>query len=319
MADVFTEQELLAFLYVGIFGGVLVLVSGLAVFFNPRENTKEAKSRRMRLIASGKSTEEILAVLKPQQNSRVVLLDKLERLLHYAAWRVTPAVFVTLCLSFSVAAGVAVFAMTGSLTFGALGVAGGFALPFVALTSTASKRRDKLVHQLPDALELLARGLRVGHPLNTSVQAVAEEMDDPIASEFGIVFDQVSYGEDLTEAFNEFAARVDVEDVHYLASSVGIQHGTGGDLARVIDVLARVVRGRIALRRKVQAISAEGRMTAWFLSALPLIMFLFTMAVSPGYYGDVIDHPWFMPMAGMIIVFTVLNAVVLRILVNFKV
>ena len=319
MQDIFTEQELLALLYIGIFAGVLVLVSGLAIWLNPRENTNEARSRRMRLIASGKTTEEILAVLKPQQHARLSILAKLERQLHYAAWNVTPAVFLLLCLSAAIAVGIAVLALTGVLAFAALAFVASCFLPVAILSSIASKRRDKLVQQLPDALELLARGLRVGHPLNTSVQAVAEEMEDPIASEFGVIFDQVSYGEELTDAFTEMAARVDIEDVHYLASSVGIQHGTGGDLARIVEVLARVVRSRIALRRKVHAISAEGRMTAWFLSALPVLMFAFTMAVSPGYYGEVIDHPWFIPMAAMIIVFTVLNAIVLRILVNFKV
>jgi len=176
-----------------------------------------------------------------------------------------------------------------------------------------------MTHQLPDALDLLARGLRVGHPLNTSIGAVAREMQDPIASEFGLIFDQVSYGDDLPDAFEEFAERVDMEDVNYLASSIGIQHGTGGDLAHVIEILSGVVRGRIALRRKIKAISAEGRLTAWFLSSLPFIIFGMMTVSSPEYYGGVSEDPLFLPMAFAVLAFTVLNAVILRKLVNFKI
>jgi tight adherence protein B len=165
----------------------------------------------------------------------------------------------------------------------------------------------------------MARGLRVGHPLNTSIGTVAQEMPDPISSEFGIIFDQVNYGEDLPDAFQDFADRVDIEDVYYLSASIGIQHGTGSDLARVVELLAKVIRSRIMMRRKVKAISAEGRASAAFLSSLPILMFVFTSISAPGYYSGVYDDPLFMPMATAIVVLTIANALILRKLVNFHV
>ena len=323
MKDVITEQEILAFVYVGIFLGVLVLVSGLSVLLNPRESAKEARNRRMRMIASGKSTEEILSILKPPSRgglgNRFPMLARLPEQLHFAAVPLSPAGFVMVSLMAGGLAALVAFTFTGLPAIAGIVSLVTVCLPFALLNARVAKRKTAIVAQLPDALDLLARGLRVGHPLNTSVQAVAEETDDPLATEFGIIFDQVSYGDDLTDAFNEFSKRVDIEDVRYLAASIGIQHGTGGDLANVIEILSRVIRARIALRRKVHSISAEGRLTAWFLSALPVIMFIFTMSVSPDYYGGVMDHPWFVNMAAIVVGLPILNALVLRKLVNFKV
>ncbi|MGR3321641.1 MAG: type II secretion system F family protein [Pseudooceanicola sp.] len=322
MLNLLGEQEILQLLYIGVALGVFVLVSSLSFLLNPRESGKEARSRRMKLVEKGKSTEEILAILKPAHDTTVSGLPFIGTLpdrLRKAAWGIRPGSF--LILSGLIGMGAAalgsvamgpVAAMPAALVFGII-------LPFAIVDRAAKKRGAALTKQLPDALDLLSRGLRVGHPLNTSVKAVADEMADPVGTEFGIIFDQVSYGDDLSDAFTEFAERVDLEDVHYLATSIGIQHGTGGDLARVIDVLARVVRSRIALRRKVRAISAEGRMTAMFLSSLPLIMLGFTSLVSPDYYGGVSEHPWFIPMAVTVLVLTGANAAILAKLVNFKV
>jgi tight adherence protein B len=148
---------------------------------------------------------------------------------------------------------------------------------------------------------------------------VAQEMSDPIGSEFGIIFDQINYGDELPEAFQDFAERVDLEDIHYLSASIGIQHGTGSDLAHVVELLAKVVRSRLMMRRKVRAISAEGRASAAFLSCLPVLMFVFTSISAPTYYAGVYDDPFFPPMATAVVLLTVANALILRKLVNFHV
>jgi tight adherence protein B len=144
-------------------------------------------------------------------------------------------------------------------------------------------------------------------------------MPDPIGSEFGIIFDQVSYGDDLVTAVQEFAERIDTEDAHYLAASIAIQHGTGGDLARVVELLAKVIRGRIAMRRRIKAISSEGRLSAWVLSALPLVIYGATSVSSPTYYSGVADAPLYVPMMSTIAFLVVANALILRKLVNFRI
>jgi tight adherence protein B len=201
----------------------------------------------------------------------------------------------------------------------ALALVLGFILPVAIVKSQRDKRCAALTAQLPDALELMARGLKVGHPLNASIGAVAKEMPDPIGTEFGLIFDQINFGDELPDAVQDFADRVGVEDAQYLAASIAIQHGTGGDLARVISVLAKVVRNRIALRSKIKAISSEGRLSGVLLSIIPLVIIGMMSINAPGYYTELADDPTFIRLAILVVVLMVANAVVLHKLVNFRV
>ncbi|SNS45023.1 type II secretion system F family protein [Tropicimonas sediminicola] len=322
MLDRLSDQDIIYVVYCGIAVGALVFVSGLGQLFSPQENRDEARSRRMRMIADGRSTAELLALLKPTPKTgllaRIPFVGDLTVKLRKAGWMISARMFVAACLMLwgAITLVGANFAPIGTVAL--LAIVPAFVLPLAVLNARINQRTEKLVLQLPDALELMARGLKVGHPLAASIAAVAEEMPDPIGTEFGLIHDQVNYGEDLVDAFKEFAERVDVEDVNYLSASIGIQYGTGGDLVRVISVLSRTIRNRIAMRRKIRAISSEGRLSAWFLSALPLVIFGFTMSATPEYYGGVMADPMFRPMAITVIVLVIANALVLRKLVNFK-
>ena len=323
IGDVLQDRALVYLFYCGIMLGVLLAFSALAGALRRGETRAEARSRRLRMVAEGSTVEERLAVLKPPPVrtgfARVPVLGAVPAALKRAGVPLSAPAFFGLCALLAGVTLVILTPMVGGGGAALVALASGLGLPLVALRIRLRKQADALVAQLPDALELMARGLRVGHPLNASIGAVAQEMADPIGTEFGIVFDQVNYGDDLPEAFQDFADRVDLEDVHYLSASIGIQHGSGGDLARVIEVLARVIRGRAALRRKIKAISSEGRASAAFLSALPFIMFGFTSVSSPNYYGGVMDDPLFTPMAAAVVGLTLVNALVLQKLVNFHV
>lgn len=323
MSEFFNSQDMIYVIYIGIAVGVFVLFTGLVQLTSRREQLGEAKSRRMKMIAKGRSTAEILAVLKPEVKkgpfSNIPIIGDLDQDLRQAGIIMRAQAFLMLCVI-----GTAILVLFASQIIGwtngsVVGVALGFVVPIIAVKIMRSKRETELVAQLPDALDLMARGLRVGHPLNTSINAVAEDMLDPVASEFGIMFDQVSFGDDLSDAFAEFAERYSVEDVQYLSASVGIQHGTGGDLARVLDTLSQTVRSRIAMRRRIKAISSEGRLTAYFLSALPFVIYFATSATSPDYYRGVSEEPLYMPMMIAITFFVVANALILRKLVNFRI
>ena len=200
----------------------------------------------------------------------------------------------------------------------AASAAASFGIPLIALIGLRNKRLTKLMNQLPDALDLMSRGLIVGHPLNVTVNSVATDMRDPIGTEFGIIQDQVSYGDDIVTAFNGFADRVELEDARYLAVSVAIQHGTGGNLARVLQVLSKVIRDRATMRQKIQAISAEGRLSAMILTILPIAIFGIINITTPGFYGDVQGDPLFRPFAIAVVSLIVMQAIILNRLVNFK-
>ncbi|MCV6824435.1 MULTISPECIES: type II secretion system F family protein [Halocynthiibacter] len=323
MADFSQFTDLNFVIYALVALGVFLLFTGVTQLLSRSENRLEAKNRRLRMIGKGRSTEEVLAILKPDTGggilTRLPFIGNLPQLLSQAGLTLRPGAFVLLMIfatAFAFLLGLIYLSLPKAILFAlALGVG----VPVSVVRSKRKKRMDQLVGQLPDALDLLARGLRVGHPLNTSIGAVAEEMADPIGTEFGIIYDQVSYGEDLTDAFQQFADRVDLEDVHYLSASIGIQHGTGGDLARIVNVLSRVVRDRIMMRRKIHAISSEGRMTMYILSAIPVVIYTYTSIMTPSYYGGVADDPLYVPMAMAVVVLSVLNFLTLRKLVNFHI
>lgn len=323
MLEFFQNQDLVYLIYAGIALGVFLVFTGISQVLSRGESGNEARSRRMRMIAKGATTAEILALLKPEPDtgplSRLPLLGDLPKLMRSAGLTMAPTTLMFLCLVAGVAGFVASTPLLGVVGGAVVALIAGVAVPFIILSSLRTKRADAMIRQLPDTLDLLARGLKVGHPLNATINSVAREMSDPIGTEFGLISDQVSYGDDLVDAFAEFADRADLEDVYYLSTSIAIQNGTGGDLGRVLELLAKVIRGRISMRQKIKAISSEGRLSAVILSLVPLLMYGFISFSAPSYYSAVADDPLFRPMAIAVVGLIVLNYVILKRLVAFRI
>ncbi|MEX0302380.1 MAG: type II secretion system F family protein [Leisingera sp.] len=309
--------------FCGLAVGVLLAVSGGKQLVSRKSLAEASRSRRMRMIAQGRAGTERLALLKPPPRrtgwQRLPLVGGLPKTLRQAGVPLSAEAFWAGCTALAALLTIAAAVYAPVLNAAAIGAVLGYGVPLALLLARQRKQMDTLVHQLPDALEMMARGLRSGHPLNNSIGIAAREMADPAGTELGIIFDQVTYGEDLPAAVQEFSERTGLEDVQYLAASIGIQHGTGSDLSGMLDTLARVIRSRIALRRKVHALSSEGRLTAWLLSALPLVIFGSVSVLTPSYFSGVADDPLFRPMLIGIILLTVLNAIVLKKLVSFRI
>ncbi len=314
------ELDLLA--SVGVFLGALLIYEGLLQLLAPRETGTAARSRRMRLVAAGTSTEQLLQLLKPTigtwRLARLPFIGTLPADMRQAGLMMKPGTFLSLCVGAAATLASAGSVMVPASAAFPVAILVCLIVPVCAVRVARTKRMTAMMRQLPDALELMARGLKVGHPLNATIASVAREMPDPIGTEFGIIVDQISYGDDLVEAFSELADRVETEDARYLAVSVAIQRGTGGDLAAVLGTLARVIRDRIRMRKKIKALSAEGRLSAWFLSFIPVVILVATSITAPDYYGGVVDDPAFRPLAVIVGVLLVVNALVLRRLVNFR-
>ncbi|PZX36211.1 tight adherence protein B [Roseinatronobacter thiooxidans] len=320
MADFLSRIDPNLLLFIGIFIGVLLLVEGIRQVLSRRETTTEARSRRMKMVCAGTSQAERLAILAPKRHSNGSLQGfMLQGLLLDAGLPPRPWLFAGAAVLSAALIAVAFKAVIGLFQAIALAVAICIVLPFLLLRAARTKRRNALVAQLPDALDLMARGLKAGHPLNTSIATVADTMPDPIGSEFGIIVDQVSYGDDVVTAVRKLAERVPTEDFQYLAASISIQHGTGGNLGQVLNVLAQVIRGRVMMRRKIKAMSAEGRISAMILSGLPFVIFGLNSIITPEYYGGVMDYPLFIPLAVAAVGLVILNALILFKLVNFRI
>jgi tight adherence protein B len=161
------------------------------------------------------------------------------------------------------------------------------ALPYLVLRLLRARRQKAFGAQFPDALDMIVRSLRAGHPVPIAITMVAREMRDPIGTEFGIVVDEITYGADLESALRSLYFRIGQDDLPLFVTAVAIQGSTGGNLGEILDNLSGVIRQRFKMRRKIRALAAEGRASAIILSSLPIAMFLIIQVVAPDFYAGV--------------------------------
>ncbi|MEN8888337.1 MAG: type II secretion system F family protein [Celeribacter marinus] len=190
---------------------------------------------------------------------------------------------------------------------------------FVWINGKAKKRLSMIEEQLPDAVELMVRSLRVGHPFANALNIVAKEVPDPLGTEMGVIADESAYGRDVGEALKDMAERLDMQDLRFLAVAVSIQQQSGGNLAEVLDGLAKVIRSRFKLFRRVKAITAEAAWSGKFLSGFPVGALILIAVGKPDYFDTVKDTGAFIPAALIVAGFLVANVFVMKALVNIKV
>lgn len=177
----------------------------------------------------------------------------------------------------------------------------------------------KFEEQLPDALDLIVRSLKIGHPVSSAIGLIAREMPAPIGPEFGIMAEQISYGQDLPLAVMQMQERVPATDLAYFSMAVQIQMESGGNLVESLQKLANVIRDRYRMFRKAYAITAEGRFSAWALSLFPFVIAFALQLVRPDYYTQVANEAWFPYLVVVVIVMLVVNIIMMRALTTIKV
>jgi tight adherence protein B len=198
------------------------------------------------------------------------------------------------------------------------GLGGTVILVIMFVRRTRDRRMLRFSEQLPEVLDIIVRSLRAGHPLPVSMSLVAREMPDPAGSEFGIASDEVTYGLALPVAMQNLSLRVGDPDLMFVVMSTSVQAQTGGNLTEILARLSKLIRDRFKLRRKVRALTAEGRFSALSLTVLPILLFGVVNLMSPKYYGDVWGNQGFqasMAVAGVLLL--VGNFVMWR-MVKFK-
>jgi tight adherence protein B len=184
-------------------------------------------------------------------------------------------------------------------TLVAVGLAGTFVIG--SILRLRRRRIERFVTQLPPAIDIIVRSLSAGHPLTAAIALVGREMPDPIGSEFGILSDQLTFGAELDVAMLNMVNRVGADELNLLAVTVSVQKSTGGNLSEVLENLSGMIRERAVLRAKIQAVSAEGRITAGVMAAFPFGLFLMIRALVPTYFDPVWESGY-----GTIAVVTVL-------------
>lgn len=305
---------------------VVLLAEAAYLLFTRNTDTKSRINRRMRVSEDEKSTKlDILVKLRKErgmdENGGMALplhsLNKLivqagltiglKKFMLYYATYLFVVTFILLVLSKSIITPVLALPITA------------FAMPLIWLNMRKNKKLNQFGKQLPEAIELITRSLKAGHPVPVALSMVGREMPDPIGTEFGMVVDEVTYGSDLVTALLSLYERVGHPDLPLLVSSVSIQSTTGGNLREILDSLSGVIRDRLKMKAKIRAISAEGRMSAIFLSAMPIILFIVLLLLMPNYYGGIWHEPlaWYM-FAGLGFWLVMGNLLILK-MISFKV
>ncbi|HWN37351.1 MAG TPA: type II secretion system F family protein [Gammaproteobacteria bacterium] len=157
------------------------------------------------------------------------------------------------------------------------------AAPFLKVANARTKRILKIEEQLPEAVDMMKRALRAGHPFSGAVKLVSEELEAPLGKEFATTFADLNYGNDVRRAMLGLLQRIPSVAVMALVTSVLVQKETGGNLAEILGQISAVVRGRFKLERKIRTLSAEGRLSAWILALVPLVLFIVISLTTPDY------------------------------------
>jgi len=207
----------------------------------------------------------------------------------------------------------------GMLEAAAVALAATVVLPYLALRLLRARRQKKFGLQFPDAIDVIVRSLRAGHPVPVAISMVAREFTDPVGTEFGIVADEITYGADLETAMRNLYFRVGQDDLPLFVTAVAIQGTTGGNLGEILENLSGVIRQRFKMRRKVRALAAEGRASALILSALPIGMFAIVQVVAPDFYGSVWHYDLTHFILACAVAWMMVGNFIMYRMVNFKI
>ena len=315
----------LAVIYIIVFCAVLLAVQGTYWFVTEQRRVQGAVNRRLLLVKQTGSAQEVFETLKRErgliglQNKRFSRLNELilqsglrldQKLLIIVAFLLGLLFFMLLGLAF----GYGLLSFIFSVIFAAVSMV-------IFLAIVRRKRIARFSEQLPDAIDVIVRGVKSGYPFTVALGLVSKEMNDPIGTEFGMTSDEISFGSDIGSALDNLFHRVGHEDLLYLIMSLKIQNQTGGNLAEILSRLARLLRERAILRLKVRAVSAEGRLSGVFLTAMPFLLFSIISLMRPDYFfNDVVgNHPLTMPVLVLGLAMLLVGNVIIYRMVNFKV
>jgi tight adherence protein B len=191
--------------------------------------------------------------------------------------------------------------------------------PVFYVLAKRKKRFGRFEQGLPEAIDLMVSALRAGHSLVSAIGLVANESPDPIGPEFKICFDEQNYGLDLRTAMENLVTRVPLQDLRIIVTAILIQRSSGGNLAEVLDKAAYLVRERFRLRRQVQTHTAQGRLTGWILTFLPVVLGIALYMVNP----ETMSLLWRRHLGRELLysaaTMTVIGALVIRKIVNMEV
>ncbi len=315
------------FLAVFVIAALLLAASGTGA--SEREKQTLARLDAVLATATGAIKDELIDIRKQELLSTIPFLNrlllrleatpKLRRLLYQADVKWTPGGLLLLAFTVYVFGTYLIYLKTNAFLFSMILGLAPAAVPFVYVFHKRAKRFAKFEEGLPPTLDLMVSGLRSGHSLVASLGLVAREMPDPIGREFRICFDEQNYGLELRTAMENLAVRVPIQDVRIMMTAILIQKETGGNLAEVLDKCSYVIRERFRLRKEIQIKTAQGRLTGWILTFLPIVLGTLLFIVNPKGISLLWTRPMGLKMLYTAAVMMVIGALTIRKIIRIRV
>lgn len=291
----------LIFMVTAFFAVVLLLEAGYTAWNSSMGPEAKRIQHRLQAMAAGGAASAESSIVKQRLLSEMPTLERqllriprvqhIDRLLVQSGLNWSVAKYLGVTLLVVGAALVAGLLLHFFWPFILLAMAAVATLPYLYVLKARNKRIHTIEGQLPDALELMSRALRAGHSFPSSLEMVATEGPSPIAGEFRTTFDEVNYGIPMQDALMNMTTRIASSDLRYFVVAVLIQRETGGNLAELLDNLAKLMRERFKLLGQIRVLSAEGRLSAWILSLLPFVLAGVINIVHPKFLAVLWEDP----------------------------
>jgi tight adherence protein B len=304
-----------------VFLAATFAIYGLYWFFIFNRREQRVINRRLELGRQLRNPTAVLATLRDERGIRNLSNPTLRQFSDWLTQTGTDMngrsfllMYTTVCVILTIVLSPIVGVLGGAL----LSVMATAALALLYLIRLRSRRIAAFGEQLPDAIDIIVRGVRVGLPFTNAVGLVAREMPDPVGTEFGMLADEIGFGLDIRSALDNLYRRVGQADLMFLTVSVGIQARTGGNLGQILARLSRLMRSRANMRLKIRALSAEGRASAITLSAFPFALLFLINLISPTYYGAIRSNPIVEPAIYLGLVMLIVGNLIMYRMVNFK-
>jgi tight adherence protein B len=315
----------------GTFVLVMAIVIGMYWAFVLRLEDREHGAVTKRLVVrSGGGHEERLGVLRDiERLSTIGFLDTalsragivtrpLQRVIALSGVRLTVGSVVLMSICASLACYVIAVNVSPYLIVALVVPIVVLLTPYLVLYVMAMLRLRQFEEQFPEAIDIIGRTLRAGHAFTTGLKLVAEELPQPVSTEFKVLYDRQSFGMPLDDALKAFAERVPVVDARFFVTAVLTQREAGGNLAEVLDNLSHVIRERFKVKRQVRAVSAHGRLTGLILASMPVVMAFAMLYNSPSHFNKMLANPLGVRMAIGAVVLQIVGAVVIRRVTNVR-
>ena len=285
-----------------VFGAVFMLTQSIVVptFGSGRQESQRLK-QRLGILADEFQAEQQISLVRDKYfkklspfEKRLESLPAMKRLVafiersghHFPAYRL-----VLCCLFLGLLGGWVTRLLSHQEGLVPVGIFILGVLPVMKLKFDLARRFAKFEEQLPEALDVMTRALRAGYPFNETLHLVATEMDDPIAREFHITFDEINFGVDTRWALNSLVSRTPSMSLMAIVTTVLVQRETGGNLAETFENIGRLIRARFKFQRRVLTLTAEARMSAWILVMIPFILFAMLSIINPDYVAGITQDP----------------------------